>query len=294
MMKRFLSILALMLLGVHSHAQVPVVPPVLSEKTCIAPAFFGPNAFPVPEMNDGTITGRIAVTAAYDFFRGTAVSGKDMTQDAFLRIDFPIIPKVAGLSVWMPVVEWWNYGEEAREYRRLVKDKPRGYDSGDVYVSTDLRLLEEKGFLPSVVVRTVLKTASGNSYGSARYYDAPGYFVDLTAGKAVEVSGSLALRASASVGFLCWQTDRGRQNDAVQYGVMVKAILPHSWISAQIAGYSGWEHCGDEPLTLNLNAVLLSDRCISPVFGFQYGLRDWPFCQLRAGIRYNFTVFSGR
>ena len=35
------------------QAQTPVVAPDWSAVTKIAPAYFGPNAFPVPEMTDG-------------------------------------------------------------------------------------------------------------------------------------------------------------------------------------------------------------------------------------------------
>lgn len=49
--------------------------------------------------------------------------------------------------------------------------------SGDVYLSVDMQLFEERRIVPSWTLRAALKTASGGGYEIDRYYDCPGYFL---------------------------------------------------------------------------------------------------------------------
>ena len=88
-----------------------------------------------------------------------------------------------------------------------------------------------------------------------------------------------------SAGFLCWQTDNGRQNDAVMYGAMLKATFKPFTLRADVGGYSGWEYCGDQPLTLKLRADILTRGALTPFLSWQKGLQDWPFDHFRAGVK---------
>ena len=281
-MKRLLSVIALSAITIFAFAGTPVVAPNLGTKTEIAPLWFGPNAFPVPEMNDGQLGSACTVELAGDYFQGHLADGKDLTYDAFLRIHLPLWSERAALTVWMPIVEFWETDATVDAARHILSDRSKdpGHDSGDVYISLDIQLVSEGDLKPSVLLRSVLKTASGNNYGYARYYDAPGYFFDLTAGKSFG-----PVRLAATTGFLCWQTDNGRQNDAVQYGLGAFLTLGELRASAEWAGYTGWERHGDSPQTLKSR---LSYRFGSyePFVFIQHGLHDWPFTQLRFGVLY--------
>ena len=280
-MKRILTAL-LILTCTRALAGTPVVAPNLGTKTEIAPLWFGPNAFPVPEMTDGQLCTDRTVELAGDYFHGRLADGLDRTYDAFLRLHLPLWTERAALTVWMPMVEFWQTDGTVNAARHILSDpaKDPGHDSGDVYVSLDIQLLTETSIRPSVLLRSVLKTASGNNYGYARYYDAPGYFFDLTAGKSFG-----PVRLAATTGFLCWQTDNGRQNDAVQYGLAGFLTLGSFRASAQWAGYTGWERHGDAPQTLQAR-LAYSLGPFEPYFFLQHGLHDWPFTQLRFGILY--------
>ena len=108
-----------------------------------------------------------------------------------------------------------------------------GHEAGDVYVSTDIQLLKARKFTPDITLRAAIKTASGGSFEKARYYDNPGYFFDMSVGKSLyfgkgktfpyadATDAKMELRFAGSAGFLCWQTDNGRQNDAVMYGLQM-------------------------------------------------------------------------
>lgn len=282
-MKRVYTTLAISIFfAMQALAGTPVVSPNLGTKTEITPLWFGPNAFPVPEMTDGQLGTACTVELAGDYFHGHLADGLDRTFDAFIRIHLPLWSERAALTVWMPVVEFWQTDATVDAARNILSDRSKdpGHDSGDVYISLDIQLLSETDIRPAVLLRSVLKTASGNNYGYARYYDAAGYFFDLTAGKSFG-----PVRLAATTGFLCWQTDNGRQNDAVQYGIASFLTLGDFRASAQWAGYVGWERHGDAPMSISARTSYRFGN-YEPFIYFQQGLKDWPFTQIRAGICY--------
>lgn len=282
-MKRLYTTLAISIFfAIQALAGTPVVSPNLGTKTEITPLWFGPNAFPVPEMTDGQLGTACTVELAGDYFQGHLADGLDRTFDAFIRIHLPLWSERAALTVWMPVVEFWQTDATVDAARHILSDRSKdpGHDSGDVYISLDIQLLSETEIRPAVLLRSVLKTASGNNYGYARYYDAAGYFFDLTAGKSFG-----PVRLAATTGFLCWQTDNGRQNDAVQYGLASFLTLGDFRASAQWAGYVGWERHGDAPMSVSARTSYRFGN-YEPFIYFQQGLKDWPFTQIRTGICY--------
>jgi hypothetical protein len=256
----------------------------MSEKTMVAPNWFGPNAFPVPEMTDGRVREKLTVEVAGDYYRGHLTNGEDHTRDLFLRAWIPLFSDRVNLSLWMPVVEHWSYDASVREARRILSDPnlDPGYGSGDVYVGLDIQLLTETSRRPAVMIRSVLKTASANCFGYARDYDSAGYFFDATVGK-----GWGRFRLSATTGFLCWQTGTARQNDAVQYGLGAFYDGEVLNVAAQWGGYVGWERCGDAPMTVRARIGFDVGR-FEPFLQFQQGLRDYPFTQFRLGCGWHF------
>ncbi len=66
--------------------------------------------------------------------------------------------------------------------RRVRYLDGKGTANGDFYFSTIIQLLKKEK-LPEVALRMACRTASGNNLGSARYTDAPGYFLDISLGK---------------------------------------------------------------------------------------------------------------
>ena len=197
--------------------------------TGVAPAFFGPNAFPVPEMSDGLTCDHLHLELAADGYFGYK---GDRTADLFARVHIPLFTRWANLSVWMPVYEWYNQADGT------------GSGAGDVYLSTDVQVLhhswfknkgERAKYIPQMTVRVGLKTASGEQFARQRHYDCPGYFFDATIGQSVPVK-QIELRFAGSVGFLCWQTANARQNGAVMYGLQAKLTqADHDYNSLKMA-----------------------------------------------------------
>lgn len=261
----------------------------MSVPTKIAPAYFGPNAFPVPEMSDGTTSSRWKAEFYADHFWGTGTDWKDdHTTDIFARLTIPLFSPRANLVIYGPLYEFFHCGASVNEYRRLpFKGDVDYHTSGDIYVSTDFQTLVQEKHGLDMVVRATLKSASGDRYEYARFYDSPGYFFDATFGRGFVFSDCVTARVALSGGFLCWQTDNGRQNDAVMYGLLASLDAGRFHFQTQYGGYVGWERDGDAPMTLRLDTGY-SFGDFSVKTGWQVGFKDWPFHQLRIGLEYRF------
>lgn len=283
-----------MLSGV-AMAQTEIERPNLGVPSKIAPAYFGPNAFPVPDMLDGRTSSKLKLELYGDCFLGTTTSNvaDDITGDIFAKLTIPLFTPKANLTVWMPIFEYYYTSAEVNALRRLPHTGDlQGLDSGDVYVSADVRILSQERHYIDMAARAVLKTASANKFAEGRCYDAPGYFFDVALGHSFNlVGGNHYLRLAASGGFLCWQTDNGRQNDAVMYGAMLAYRLKRFSIDATLGGYIGWERDGDSPMTVKTNLSYHIDN-LTLRLGYQVGLNDWPYHQIRIGATYAFDILS--
>ena len=269
---------------------VPIQQPDLSQKTGIAPAFWGPNAFQVPDMLDGTVSHTLKFEVAGGYADGRITDGgTDRTGDIFVKLNVPLWTDRVNLSAWWSVHEWYSMSDDVKAARRIDPSiSGKGHETGAAYISIDGEILREKKYAPAISARICLRTASeGTSvpFGAARSYDAAGYFFDLSVGKSFG-----PVRIAASGGFLCWQTDNGRQNDAVMFGAL--ASYSSDWVSvnAQYGGYWGWERYGDFPRVIKARLDLCNKWIVHPFATFQYGFHDWPFWQARAGIQLNVNI----
>ena len=278
-----------------AYAQTPILRPDLGTPSLVAPGYFGPNAFPVPDMLDGTTSSDLRVELYGDGFLCSMAGNPtdDITLDLFAKATIPLFTDRVNLVIWMPVVEWFRSGPAVNVLRR-VQDPDRwisGVDSGDAYVSTDILILDERKRGCGLVLRAALKSASGNSFGTARVYDAPGYFFDVAVGRDIVKSadGKTVFRTALSAGFLCWQTGNGRQNDAVMYGALASLKTGPFKAEVNYGGYVGWEGKGDRPMTLKTKLSWSIGRCSINAM-YQVGFVDWPFHQVRLGASYSFPL----
>lgn len=285
-MKKILVIILLVAAACKAYGAVKAKDAPMGGVTNIAPAYFGPNAFPVIDMSDGSLSERICFELAGDYYLGRSeFSG---TGDIFARLRIPLFTPRVNFVVWMPIAEFYYPTYLAPE--ELPEGTGYGdlhYNYGDVYISTDALVCRERKYVPAMVIRAGMKTASGGGFSERRTYDAPGYFFDYTIAKQFTFGASFltSLRIAGSVGFLCWQTDNGRQNDAVMYGALIALTFKYFRIEETFSGYYGWENSGDRPMTnkLKLSAPV---KDFEPYFMYQYGIKDYPYHQFRIGIIY--------
>ncbi len=252
--------------------------------TGVAPAFFGPNALPIPDMSDGRVDEQLKLELAGDGYFGF---NGDKTADLFARVSVPLFTRWATIALWMPVYEWYSQADGI------------GSGAGDVYIATNIQVLhndwlktEKARYIPQMTVRVGVKTASGEQFQLKRHFDSPGYFFDLAIGQTIPIR-SINLRFAGSVGFLCWQTTEARQNDAVMYGL--QAQLNHEYFSLQAewGGYVGWERYGDAPMSIKVRAAG-HIKGFEPFAQYQYGIKDYPFHQIRVGLAYRLPILKSR
>ena len=303
-MRRNLFILLLCSTWAIAYAQTSLDKPDRTETTMISPYYFGPNAFPVPDMLDGTVQHDLRIELDGNHFFGTR---GDHTTDLTLKAYIPLFTDRVNLTAWMPIVEWYRNSDESLAVCRLAEKAltdpkaRKGCISGDVYISTDIHLIRQKRYVPDIALRAALKTASGNDYQSARNYDSPGYFFDATVAKSFALGAIKQhdLRVALSGGFLCWQTNNARQNDAIMFGLMVKWTYKRLMLEQTLRGYSGWEHsttrdkdlAHDRPVVLKTRAAYRFGKW-EALASYQYGMRDYPFHQMQLGVAYHINILK--
>lgn len=298
--RRLILLLGCVCSTLVSLGMVPIVSPYLGEPTGIAPAYFGPNVFPVPDMLDGRVQKHLRAEIAVDGYFGFQ---GDKTADAFARVFIPLFTDRVNLTIWMPVMEWYEMTPERQRVCRLQDSVSiMGHGAGDAYFSTDIQILRDKRWAPDIALRAACKSASGGQYELARHYDCPGYFFDLSLGKswyigdeAMRQKGDeargLELRMAGSAGFLCWQTDNGRQNDAVMYGLQMLVKSQYVSLRTTWSGYVGWEKMGDRPMIIK-GRLSGHANAFEPYVEYQYGIKDYPFHMVRVGLAYNIDVLK--
>lgn len=292
-MKKLSSIIVFLLLTALLSAQVPIEHSSFSP-SYISPEYFGPYSFPVPELLEGRICDNIHLEVSGDRVQSPDLG--DLTSAVTFKASLPLWTDRAALTIWGEMHEWYDETPAARTYRRVSAEYPlKGEDAGTVYYSLDMLLLKEKFLRPSIALRAATQSATGDKYEVARHYDAPGYFFDISAGKSVSLPLNSSIRLSATAGFVCWQIDRGRQNDALMLGAKASFNSPVLTLSAEYGEYSGLEgkknsDAGDRPKAFTTEARLHIGR-VSPFVRWQQGINDWPFSLVRAGIAIDFNVF---
>lgn len=283
-----ITIIAALLPAITLTAQDDILPynPETS-KTYISTNYFGPNAFPVPDMPKNT-TGKLEAKVNAT---GTKGALGDNTVSADFSVKVPLWSERVNISVWGQIHEWYWDTEEVRTIRRVAKSEPLvGHGYGDIYFSVDMKILTETKVRPRIVLRAACKTASGGQYTRARFYDCPGYFFDICPAKDFALGRNVSLTAALSAGFLCWQVDNGRQNDAVMYGASLGVNCPYFTFAVDYGGYCGWKNEGDCPMTLKLMTEIFPEKTVSAFLQYEHGFIDWPFDQLKAGIKVSLKI----
>ena len=239
-----------------------------------SPRYFGPSAFPIPELHQGKVPMMYEVEARgqYHYYIG------DQTHDIFLRALLPIIRGRAGIEVCFLAWEKYKMTPETREERHAANTEPQGAKyNGDVVASAFFQLLESEEWIDAMFSFT-LKTASGGRLCDARFTDAAAYRFDMTIGRdlARNVEGNYYLLLVASTGFYCWMTNSmvHRQNDAWAYSIGLAGGIDRLAITSDISGFNGYDKYGDNPLVWRNNLQLdLNNNVIS--LRYNHGIRDF-------------------
>ncbi|MDR1103632.1 MAG: hypothetical protein LBL42_07720, partial [Tannerella sp.] len=237
-----------------------------------APRYFGPNAFPLPELRDGRVGDRyeIELRGEYHYYEG------DRTKDVYARLFVPFAGGRAGLEVSGVIREDYVMTDGTRAERHAVETRPPIPCYGDVIISSFFQLLKSEKWC-DVTFGSNLKTASGGRLCDARYTDAATYWFDLTAGRDLvrNAERSAFLRVQALVGFYCWMTNDPvhRQNDATLYGAGLGAGYKNILFTCDYSGFYGYEKMGDDPAVLRCKLNYEYRKNVLSL-RFRHGMKD--------------------
>lgn len=243
-----------------------------SELLIYSPRYFGPNAFPIPELRTGEVGSRIEaeVRGEYHYYRG------DQTKDIFARILIPFVKGRAGIEASWVIIEDYKLTPETRDERFAVETESPIKYNGDIIISSFFQVLKCEKWA-DLMISANIKTASGGRLCDARFTDAASYWFDLTAGRTIlqNAQGNASLRIQAMAGFYCWMTnDRvHRQNDAISYGAGFTGIYRNFTLRTDLSGFYGYENNGDRPILLRNNLTYeIKKNIIS--FRYDHGMKD--------------------
>jgi len=246
-----------------------------------SPAYMGPNALPVPEVRNGGLP----LEGFFELGLDGHFSNGDRTGNGYTRLFVPLFSPRVGLSVSFIPLEVYRTDTMTRDLRRSREYDGMGTSLGDLYFSTLIHLVRERGALPDILLGVNLKTASGTNFHAARHTDSPGYYFDLSAGKSFTPEGGIltSLRAYAMVGFYVYQTSlvNYMQNDAFLYGAGVDLIFSTLKLEQQLGGYTGYLDIGDSPLVYRLCFHWDAGPKAGFRLRFQHGFIDFPYTSLR-------------
>lgn len=217
-----------------------------------SPRYFGPSAFPIPEVKESRVEKRfeVEVRGQYHYYTG------DETKDLFARVMIPIVKGKAAIEVSALIKEKYKLSEETRVERFAAeRESPISYN-GDIIISAFFQLWKSDKWADGVFSMN-LKTASGSRLVDARFTDAASYWFDLTLGRKIYENDNLnaSISIQALSGFYCWMTNSmiHRQNDAFHYGVGFTAKLRNVTLKTDFSGFHGYEDNGDRPMVLRNN-----------------------------------------
>ena len=256
-----------------------------------APAWFGPNANPVPEFTDATIVEKTTIDLMADYYFGYG----DETKNGYFKIDIPLLPGRVSFKIWSTFFEHYQVTDEI-SLARDMNGNTTGKANGDFYVQTRISLLKEDVRKPALILNTTIKTASGTNFTGRRYFDTPGYYFDVEAGKSLFINNKFLneIRFVGNLGFLCWETTNSTQNDAPIYGGKI-IIGNQQWkLENTLSGYYGWMHThprygndyGDAPLVYATKFTYKLNK-IDYFAQYQYGIKDFPYHQIRLGASFS-------
>lgn len=252
-----------------------------------SPAYFGPNALPVPEIKNGKVgaNGEIELSGELHFNKG------DYTQNIFTRIYYPIVKNIVAIEGYVVPIEHFKMDTVTRDIRGARLRSGEGFAGGDIYFGTLIQVVKNKK-IPDIAFRMMCRTASGTNVSAARYTDAPGYFFDLSMGKDYVNQNYFfhTIRPYLMFGFYSWQTnlDDHRQNDALMYGTGVDFSTNILEFSASIGGYKGYIKNGDSPIVAGLK-ILNKRKYFNYSVSAKYGLNDFEYTSIKFSIIYCFS-----
>lgn len=257
----------------------------------MSPAYFGPNAFPIPDINQGILQSDLQLETAFEGH----YNSHEQTNNLFTKLFIPLLKGKVGLQLSIVPIEFFSHDTVIRDERFSRNFEGEGHAYGDLYIGTQIQLLKGHPKWPDLLLGINLRTASGNEFGSARFADAPGYYFDLSAGKSYALKNRYiqSLRVYAMLGFYVWQTNLADhfQDDALLFGAGFQFYSKAISLSNEIGGLYGYLDNGDRPLVYRIQIQTAYSRNLNFGLQFENGIYNYNFRSIRLSLFYNFNTF---
>ncbi|HEX7847893.1 MAG TPA: hypothetical protein VF476_18965 [Chitinophagaceae bacterium] len=249
-----------------------------------SPKYFGPNAFSVPMINNGSVDSVVSlgITGNFHFSKG------DNTQNLMLYGNYSTKKNTISFDAQFVPYERFQLSHAKKEERRVYyKDYYKKNTVGDVVVNTTIQLFERwRKKNVHMALRVGLRMPSGSELGAARYADVPAYWID--------IGNSFVFKNSNwkwinMLGFLVWQTndDDLRQDDAFLFGSGVEWNHKKIRLQAYGAGYLGYKSNGDKPVVFRM-FLERAGKKFNTLVRFQQGLHDFEYTTAELGVKFIF------
>lgn len=256
-----------------------------SEFLIFSPNFSGPNAMPVPDVSTGKVNNQsyLRIGGQYQTRSG------DQTGNVTFYAGHTFLKDRIALDVFMVPIEVFSLSSRRKLERNVYFENWNKKTAiGDLYINTNVQVLNEVQNRIDLTVRIGLKTASSGLDNPARFIDSPGYYFDGSLGKSF-ASDKLTFRPYGMLGFFVWQTNDEslRQNDAVLYGIGLE-VSHKSWLlTPTLRGFSGYHNIGDKPLIFKTSFAkeIGTSRVL---LAYQYGIRDYLYQSVELSFQYIF------
>jgi len=249
------------------------------------PKYLGPNALPVPFITNGSVDSVNAIGASglFHFSKG------DNTQTIVVYGNYCLVKNVISFDLSYIPHEVYSMSHEIKEERHVFSHYY--YDTrahGDVHFNMNFQLLNKWRKHIHLSGRVGYRFPTATDLGTARFIDAPGYYLDLSFGKVFRNHPSFKWIGMA--GLYSWQTNlEGKpQDDAFLFGGGLEYNKHQFRLQSYVAGYLGYmENSGDKPVVFRTSFENRWNRFI--VFlRFQQGLHDFTYTSFEVGAKYAF------
>lgn len=239
----------------------------------VSPGKFGPNALPVPRLENGLIDSVLTLQGSFLYHHNKGDKSPAVYGAIFIPAGKKVTFEISGV-----LAEYFNLSPELRFERRTFQLYGKGFTVGDIYLKNHIQLLKDHSKLPDLSFHVSFKTSTGGALQKARYTDAHGYQLYLSSGKSktlADLNGNL--RLYGLLGFFSWQTydNLHRQDDAVMYGAGVGVTVNNLTLKHELTGYYGYRNLGDRPLVYRLEFLHASKKTFS--IAYQYGINDFDY-----------------
>ncbi|MDR1951754.1 MAG: hypothetical protein LBP96_05965 [Bacteroidales bacterium] len=260
-----------------------------AQKVNYSPAYFGPNALPVPPLGNATIPEKTTFSLSCNHYFGFG----DVTTSLAPEIEIPLLPKRVSFKVLYTGPETYKVTQDVYDFRNMMGDRLQGSAWGEFYVQTRISLLMERKYAPAIILNSTLKTAAGTNFEQRRHFDTPGYYFDLEFGKSYHLGNKILseIRTVTNIGFLCWETTNSTQNDAPMYGGKIILSNPYLDFENTLSGYWGWMRNGDNPLVYS-SKIVYKRNLANYFLMYQYGIKDFPYHHIRVGFSIEFQKLT--